>query len=181
MSVEPTHWNLNQTFQEFKNRVRVEDKRYKLTIPFLNVMVDLALGLVLLLLWHAYCFVNFANYISNIPINSAILWSDKNIEFSGLRLCLLAVRGKLLPYEETFFFPQGEPILFATFHRTKKSLKMLSSRNSLGYKEDIVVKGQDSSLRIQRWETVLGVSCILYIWVWKWILRSFFLEHMVYF
>lgn len=107
MSVEPTHWNLNQTFQEFKKRVRVEDKRYKLTIPFLNVMVDLAVGFALLLLWHAYCFVNFANYVSNIPINSAILWLDKNIEFSGLRLCLLAVRGKLLPYEETFFSSRG--------------------------------------------------------------------------
>lgn len=79
-----------------------------------------------------------------------------------MKWCVLALRGKLLPMDK-HFFPQGEHIFFAILHSTKDSLKMLSSRNSLGDKEDIVVKGQDSSLEIQRWETGLGVPYILHI------------------
>lgn len=110
-------------------------------------MVGLVLGLVLFLLHHPPCFITLANSISCFP--SILILTYKAVipwQWNGV-----------FWFQEVNYFlwtstfsPRGAYFTYPTSQHCGGFTEMSSSRNSLGDKEGIVLKGHDCSLEIQR-------------------------------
>lgn len=113
-------------------------------------MVGLALGLVLFLLHHLLCFITLANSFSLffVLIHSPTFWLDKAVFWQWNGVFWLQEVNYFL--RTSTFPPRGAYFTYPTSQHHWGSTEMSSSRNSLGDKEGIVLKGHDCSLQIQR-------------------------------